>query len=358
MSRRSSKTQRWIDLLAALLSRAFPVSLEALKAEVPSYGASKSKVALRRMFERDKDELRSFGIPIDTVETDDGEQGYRLRARDFYLPYLTLRSDSAPKPRKVDAYGYKALAQLAFEPEELEAVVAGAARARQLGDPILAEHVESAMRKLACDLPVDAAAGDGTTVVPGEAIPADLLAALGRALEQRKRARFTYRSMYSDESTSRTVEPMGLFFLNGHWYLAARAGASQPVRNFRLSRIRDLEFNAGMPGTPDFEIPSEFDLKEHARARQAWELGEGESVEVAVRFRVDSGAARAARQLGEATDQPDVRSFRVRRPGPFNRWMLSFAGDLEPLSPPEMVQQYGQLVAATLRHHRGEIAGE
>ena len=42
------KIQRWVDLLAALLSRAFPVSLETLRAEVPSYGASKSKIRARR----------------------------------------------------------------------------------------------------------------------------------------------------------------------------------------------------------------------------------------------------------------------------------------------------------------------
>ncbi len=46
------------------------------------------------MFERDKDELRSAGIPLETREyLIDGVEkalGYELAARDFYLPYLRL----------------------------------------------------------------------------------------------------------------------------------------------------------------------------------------------------------------------------------------------------------------------------
>ena len=202
----SPKIQRWVDLLAELLSRRFPVTLAELERQIPGYGGGKEKAALRRMFERDKDELRSFGVPIETVETDEGEIGYRLRTRDFYLPYLALRGDSAPKPRKVDAYGYKALAELAFEPEELEAVAAGATRVRQLGDPILAEHAESALRKLACDLPLDASAGEDTTVVPGNPVSVEVLEELGVALENRKRAEFDYHSMSSGKTSRRTVE--------------------------------------------------------------------------------------------------------------------------------------------------------
>ena len=157
MPRPSSKIQRWIDLLAALLRRRFPVSLEELSREVPGYLIAKNKVALRRTFERDKDELRAFGIPIETVTGPEGDAvGYRLQPRNFYLPYLTLRSATGTtKPKKVDKYGYQALPTLAFEPDELSAVVDAAARVRQLGDPLLAEQAESALRKLAVDLPVD-----------------------------------------------------------------------------------------------------------------------------------------------------------------------------------------------------------
>ena len=68
-----TKLQRWLDVVSALASRHFPVSTVDLWREVPSYargvdGAEQDKQAVRRMFERDKDELKALGIPIETVD--------------------------------------------------------------------------------------------------------------------------------------------------------------------------------------------------------------------------------------------------------------------------------------------------
>jgi predicted DNA-binding transcriptional regulator YafY len=357
---RSPKVQRWIDLLAALLSRKYPVSLEELVREVPGYAADQNKAALRRMFERDKDELRTFGIAIETVASAEGEvMGYRLDARYFYLPYLTLRSEGrASPPKKVDRYGYRSLEMLTFEPEELAAIADAAARVRELGDPLLAEHVESAMRKLACDLPVDASAPGSTVVVPPRAkARPDVLARLGDALNRRKRVTFAYHTMGTDAIGSRTVEPFGLFFLNQHWYLAGRTAGDETIKNYRLNRIGDVSVETARPGTPDYEIPSSFDLRAHARSRQSWELGAGDATTAIVHFRARTGAAAAAARLGEAVDgHPDRRRFQVRRLDAFARWLLSFAGDLEPLAPRELVDEYHGLVRETLNHHLGARA--
>ncbi len=307
---KAPKLHRWLDLLAALLRHRFPVTFEQLIREVPAYAAEQNPESRRRTFERDKDELRKFGIPIETVEkTDEETQGYRLRHRDFYLPYLTLRSQGAPKPRKLDREGYRTLPILSFEPEELAAVADAAARVRQLGDPLLSEHAESAMRKLACDLPVDAASGgaeaDDTRVVPARsAAAADLLVTLGQALESRKRVTFRYHTMGSDSTGRREVEPFGLFFLNQHWYLAARAPGEELVKNFRLNRIEAAEVNRTKPKAPDYEIPESFHLRDHARSRHAWELGAGDAVEATVAFHARTGAASAAFRLGEAGRRP------------------------------------------------------
>ncbi len=360
----TQKIQRWIDLLAALLRRKFPASLEELAREVPGYDTGQNKAALRRTFERDKDELRAFGIPIETVTESDGETvGYRLQAQHFYLPYLTLRSEGgAVKPKKIDRYGYRTLTQLAFEPEELAAVVDAASRVRQLGDPLLAEHADSALRKLAADLPVDVAAAAATQLVPprsqarperSEGASSELLGTLGLALERRKQVTFSYQKMGNGKEGPRTVEPFGLFFLNQHWYLAARSPGEAPVKNYRVNRISDLSLNPTRPGTADYEIPAGFRLKEHARSRQAWELGTGDASAAIVNFRTDSGAATAALRLGEEVEgQPKNRRFRVRRTDAFARWLLSFGGDLVPVSPRSLVDEYRGLVKETLTHHK------
>ena len=62
------------------------------------------------MFERDNDELRSFGIAIDTIDLqdDDGDtSGYRLDRKGLYLPYLSLASRKGKpgsQPRRPDKY--------------------------------------------------------------------------------------------------------------------------------------------------------------------------------------------------------------------------------------------------------------
>jgi proteasome accessory factor B len=351
------KIQRWIDLLAALLRHHYPVTFEQLIPEVPAYAAEQKEESRRRTFERDKDELRRFGVPIETVPAADGElQAYRLRIRDFYLPYITLRSQGGAKPRKLDPYGYRSLPSLSFEPEELAAVVDAAARVRDLGDPLLAENAESAMRKLACDLPVDAAGRQDTRLVPPKARAApDLLVTLDRALESRKQVSFRYRGIGSGTTARRSAEPFGLFFLNQHWYLAARGSGESVVKNFRLNRIDDLEVNDNRPNTPDYEIPGTFDLREHARSRHAWELGDGDVVLATVAFRARSGAAGAAFRLGEVVEgHPARRRFRIRRSDVFARWLLSFAGGLVPVAPKDLVEEYNGLVRETLAHHAGE----
>ncbi len=349
------KLQRWIDLLASLLSHRYAVTLEQLIQDVPAYAQGQSKATLRRMFERDKDDLRRFGVLIETVpETDAEPTGYKLAAREFYLPYLALMAEGrVGRPGKLGKPGYFALPTLVFEPDELDAIARAAVRVRELGDPLLAEDADSALRKLAVDLPIDVAAPGDTHVVPGRpAAAAEVFSVLGTALDDRKIVTFDYHSMGADAVSRRTVEPFGLFFLNQHWYLAGRPPGETVVKNFRLSRIADPKANTKSPGTHDYAIPPDFRLRDHARSKQAWELGDGDAVDAIVELRRDVGAAYAAARLGEPVDGlPNRRLFRVRRPDTFTRWLLSFAGDIVPVFPPELVAEFRTLVHQTLVHH-------
>ena len=355
----SSKLQRWVDLLAALLRRKYPVTLEELLADVPGY-QGRAFDAYRRTFERDKDELRAFGIPIQTVEQGEGEPaGYRLPAREFYLPYLSVMSEGrASRARRVNRDGYRALAQLAFEPDELEAVVEAARRVQALGDPLLADHARSAIRKLATDLPLDVSLerapgerGEETILREPAALPEpDVFEALNDALTRRKRVSFRYRSMHADTESTREVEPLGLFFVSQHWYLAARDTGDGGIRNFRVSRISAARVNAATPNTPDFEVPAEFSLREHARSRQAWELGSSDALDAVVDFLSPNGAAQAAARLGSPVEGRDSqRRFQVRRLDAFVRWLLSLGDAVRPLGPPALLAEYERQARETLQ---------
>jgi proteasome accessory factor B len=352
-----AKLTRWIDLLAALLGHRMPATFEQLAQHVPAYLADGSVATgepsdtLKRMFERDKLELRELGVPIETVgEEGSDETAYRLRAKDFYLPYLGIvTSRGLEEPSRLDKFGYHSLATLAFEPDELQAIVEGARLVAQAGDPALADEAQRAVRKLAFDLPVGATDGPAAAVAPpaSRAEPRTL-SMLGDALFHRKQVTFGYHSMGADEGARRTVEPYGLFFVGGHWYLVGRDVEKDARRNYRVSRIDGLKVNRQREGSPDYEIPADFSLREHARSRQAWEIGDGDMFEALVEFRGETGAVRAAAALGRPDDaSPALRRFDVRRADSFARWLLAFAGEALPVSPPSLVDEYRALAERT-----------
>ena len=345
----NDKVRRWTDLLAALLRFHFGATFEQLAREVPDYAHDaddpQDVARVKRTFERDKDELRAFGVPIETrLDAEENESKYVLKPRAFYLPYLVLADGEArSEPRRIRRDGYQALQTLAFEPDELAAVGAAAARVRALGDPLLAADAESAMRKLAFDLPLGALAAPERERVVARAEAASTLEALTDALLGRKVVTFEYRTMERDEVETRAVEPYGLAFVSCAWYLVGRDRAREAIRRFRVSRIARPKVNPKSRNTPDFDVPGDFSLSEHAGARQAWELGDGDELVAEVQLRAHTGTAMAAARLGS---QADRRRFVVRRPDAFVRWLLSFAGDAVPLAPASLVADYRRQAAA------------
>jgi predicted DNA-binding transcriptional regulator YafY len=398
LTKSEEKLQRWVDLLAALLVRHLPVTFDELAADVPGYElGSTQRDSVMRTFERDKDELRRFGVPIETVPLNDGEtSGYRLNGKKFYLPFLVVSSrERGAQAARVRRVGYRSLETLVFEPEELEVIAEAAARVRTLGDPLLAEEAQAAIRKLALDLPLGAVAElpslQDAAPVYALPSPADVLRAeaappaseppaagglrdvrevivpprrsaepavferLSDALSRRKVVSFDYYTIERDERTRRTVEPYGLFFVSSHWYLVGRDRDRDALRNFRLTRISRVEVNPRRAQSADYAVPPDFVLREHARAREPWEIGDGDARTAIVEFTATTGATEAARKLGRPVTGDDRRrAFDVRRDDAFARWLLSFGGDARPVAPPELVAEFTRQAEATLRLYAGD----
>ena len=132
-----------------------------------------------------------------------------------------------------------------------------AARVRELGDPLLAEHADSAMRKLACDLPVDAAAAGATPDRSrrGRRPRPSCSRPWARRSSAGSGSPSTTAAWAATATGGRTVEPFGLFFLNQHWYLAARAPGEETVKNYRAQPDRRPEVNAGQAGHAGLRDP-------------------------------------------------------------------------------------------------------
>lgn len=350
--RHTQKLQRWIDLVAALLARRHGVTLVDLAELIPGY-RGKSKPSLRRAFERDKDELRRLGVPIETRGTEgDAETRYALPTDRFYLPYLALVTDRGlRRAPRIDRYGYRALGECEFTDDELQLLADAAARVIAFGDPVLATEARHAIQRLTTDLPADhLAATPGVRVAPAQPIAsADALSLLGDALSRRKQVRFTYYGIERDETERRTVLPYGLAFTSGHWYLHALDPARGAIRRFRISRMQQIEVNTHTPGTADYAIPTTFTLGERALPIPAWALGDDPAVGVTLRLLRTNGTTRAARRLGTTPQGGDGSvAYSVRRREPFLRWVLGMAGDAEPIAPPDIVREYQALITRTL----------
>jgi proteasome accessory factor B len=89
------KTERLLSLVVCLLSSRRYLTASQIRAAVPGYPDSFE--AFKRMFERDKDELRELGIPLETGTNagSDDEVGYRISRQAYELPEILLEPDEA-----------------------------------------------------------------------------------------------------------------------------------------------------------------------------------------------------------------------------------------------------------------------
>jgi proteasome accessory factor B len=200
------KTERLLNLVICLLATRRYLSADQIRQTVAGY-EDLGDEAFKRKFERDKEDLRDLGIPLETGSdsTFDDEPGYRIRRDDYSLPELT------------------------FTPAEL-AVLAVAARTwrhASLGAPAS----EALLKLQAAGVDVDEAVPAAIEARVATSEPA--FEVLRKASTERRAVSFDYRTA----GATRHVEPWGLVSWHGRWYLVGHDRDRADTRVFRLSRI-------------------------------------------------------------------------------------------------------------------------
>ncbi len=233
MSRR--KTERLLSLVVCLLSSPRYLTATQIRSAVPGYPASFD--AFKRMFERDKEELRDLGIPLDmgTNGPLDEEVGYRISRQAYMLPDIKLEPDEA-------------------------AVLALAARVWQRAE--LAGAAAGALLKLrAAGVEPDETRQPGIEprLQTGEAA----FGRLWEAVRDRRPVTFRYWASGRSEAQRRELEPWGVVNRRGRWYVAGHDRARGAVRVFRLSRIEGQVEFAGPAGS--VTVPDGADVRELVR---------------------------------------------------------------------------------------------
>jgi len=312
------------NLVLVLLETTRPLTLVEISGTVAGYPAGAE--ASRQAFERDKRALRELGVPL-TIEPVESDQqvGYRILPDDYYLPDLGLDAGEE------QALGFAiAAVQLGGG--------AGADAIAKLGSPV----TEGALWRagLRGDLP-EAGLGGSRVAGPGVAPVAVLpsLPALG-LLHEALRRRAVVRFRYHDRE--REVEPFGLAFRAGAWYLVGRdraASGGAATRTFRVDRFQSLPSEAGPSG---YEPPAGTDLRDEIRLLP-WSATEAAAEVPVAELVVDARQARiVATQVPSAAIagwQSDG-SVRVRLPAgdqeAFVSWAVGLGDTLVVEGPPAL----------------------
>jgi proteasome accessory factor B len=227
------KSERLMNLTICLLVARHYISKERIREAVEAYHGL-SDDAFDRMFDRDKEELRVLGVPIEVGNLDkmfDDEVGYRIRRDLFELPEVSLEADEA-------------------------AVVGLAARVWQHAS--LASATTQGLRKLrAGGVGVDELAL--AIVEPQLATNEPAFDAVFEAVTRRRSLSFDYQRPAQEVPEARRLEPWGIVSWHGHWYVVGHDQDRGAVRMFRLSRISGQPAFTGEPDS--YRPPAELNLR-------------------------------------------------------------------------------------------------
>jgi proteasome accessory factor B len=225
------KTERLINLTLALLATKRYLKKSEILSNVAGYEGTQE--AKERMFERDKDDLRSLGIEIEVGDLDiffEDEPGYRIPQKSYELNVPNLSG--------------RELALLSIA-------------SSFWNDSVLAPNAQSGIRKLQ-SLGIPATLEFEFRMKYRFDNPSELLEEIAKAILQKSKIKFSYDS---SSLKVRHLEPYRIVFWNSYWYLIGMDIDRTGIRLFKLSRfLGGIEISKKKN---EFEIPSDFAVADH-----------------------------------------------------------------------------------------------
>jgi proteasome accessory factor B len=304
MSRR--KTERLLSLVVCLLSARRYLTAAQIREAVPGYPASFD--AFKRMFERDKDELRELGIPLETGTNGPGDEeaGYRISRQAYELPEITLEPDEA-------------------------AVLGLAARVWRRAE--LAGAAEGALLKLRA-AGIDAEELTQPGIEPRVQTPEAAFGPLWEAVRDRRPVTFGYRAAGRSTTQQRRLEPWGVVNRRGRWYVVGQDTDRGAQRVFRLSRIDGPVTFTGPAGT--VIVPPETDVRAAVRD---WDADT--PVPRSCLLRIRSGAGYGLRRHAVSVEPDEVPGWDIAEltftdSGWWSEQLAWFGADVVVLEPTDL----------------------
>ena len=204
-----SKAERLLNLFFVLLNTKRPISRHDIRQKVSGYENCESDSSFERMFERDKDELRSTGIKIETLSMDslfEDELGYRIDQNIFITKVIDWSSDERLMLN---------LAAAIWKNTEFENLAKIAS--------IKAGNVTSELSDSDSETINDLNTLNYRTIL--------------QSLQNRSALDFQYLALDDSKPRNRKVIVKRLYRLEKYWYIEAIDIAAQVIKNYQINRI-------------------------------------------------------------------------------------------------------------------------
>jgi proteasome accessory factor C len=336
----ADKLIRQLSLVAYLMAEQRPVTARDVKTRVEGYSDMGDEAFARRYY-ADRRELQDLGVPIASGRDEfTSEELYSLREEQYFLPPIELTDDELAA---LQTSFYLLEGQFAYaEPLRLALQNLALGRAWPGADP----GPKPARVELLAPLYTDEIAAR--------------LAKLEQAISKQRTLRFRYWTISTDTEGERTVNPYGLWEMNGVWYVVGddleRDDPADRRRTFRVSRIRG-EIKFATRRERDFRIPADFDVNAY-RNRPPWKLSADEAGAAVIAVTADAtwlvergfGAFGEFEELGDGsgrftTAYDDAAAL--------SAWILSLGGRARPLEPEALIDAVSADLEAVIEAHTG-----
>jgi len=180
---------------------------------------------------------------------------------------------------------------------------------------------------------------------------AEMIDRLVQAIEDRRQAFITYRSLQATESVSYPIYPYGIILHHGSLYLVGYAPDHEEIRHWKIDRVEEVTLEELR-----FQRPDDFDLRDHLSGSFGIYHGEGE-VHVKIRF-----SAEVARYVQEKTWHPSqkltpqkgggvIAEFDLDATEEVKRWVLSFGRHAEAVDPERLRDEIAHDCEQILREY-------
>ena len=337
----ADKLIRQLSLVAYLMAEQRPVTARDVKTHVEGYSDMGDEAFARRYY-ADRRELQDLGIPIASSRDEfTSEELYSLREEQYFLPPIELNDDELAA---LQTSFYLLEGQFAYaEPLRLALQNLALGRAWPGTDP----GPKTAPVELLAPLYTDEIAAR--------------LAKLEQAISKQRTVRFRYWTITSDHEAERTVNPYGLWEMNGIWYVVGddldRDADDDRRRTFRVSRIRG-EIKFATRRERDFRIPADFNVTAY-RDRPPWKLSAEEAGTAVIEVSADATWL-VERRYGAYGEVEELADGSARFTTPYSdlaalsAWILSLGGHAHAVEPDAVVEAVAADLQTVIDAHSGE----